>query len=74
MFEKYPDQSRDRWHGFWIGTIAVLVSGVSFWAGWTECGFIFGVVALLFLPAVLMCGHAGFETAKKVWGFVAWFA
>lgn len=51
----------------------MVVSGVSFWAGWTECSFMFGAVALLFLPAVLICGHAGFETAKKVWGFLAWF-
>ncbi|WP_147470780.1 hypothetical protein [Pseudomonas syringae group genomosp. 7] len=74
MFEKYPDQSRDRRQAFIIGAVSAIVSGGSFWVGGTLFGFMFGAVALVLLPVTLICDHAGFETATKMWRFLSWFS
>lgn len=74
MFDKFPDQTRDRKWSFKIGVAGIIVSPLFFWSGQPPPGFIFAVVGLFFLIPPILCGQASFERVKRIWGFLAGFA
>ena len=73
MFDKFPDQTRDRKHSFWMGVASVTVSPLCFWGGLVATGFTFTVLALFFLIPPILCGQVSFERVKRVWSFVRGF-
>lgn len=73
MFEKFPEQSRDRKHSFWIGVVSVIVSPLCFLNGWVATGFTFALLTLFFLIPPILCGQASFEKMTRIWSFIAGF-
>ena len=73
MFEKLPEQSRERKHSFCIGVISVIVSPLCFLNGWVATGFAFAFLTLLFLIPPILFGQASFEKVTKIWSFFVGF-
>ncbi|MDN3223928.1 hypothetical protein [Pseudomonas nunensis] len=74
MFERYPDQARDRRHAFWAGVACTVVGILFFWAGAGALTFAFLLPGLLFVLAAIFCSQTGFETAMRIGKFFEWFA
>lgn len=73
MFKRFPEQSRDRKHSFYIGVVSVIVCPLCFLNGWVATGFTFALLTLFFLVPLVFCGHAGLEKMTRIWSFFVGF-
>lgn len=60
MFEKSPEQSRERKYSLCIGVVSVSVSPMCFLSGWVANGFAFAFLTLLFFIPPIFFGQASF--------------
>ncbi|WP_212801192.1 hypothetical protein [Pseudomonas sp. St290] len=74
MFEKYPDQAKERRHTLLAGSGTIVVGALFFLAGGKLISLAFLLPGLAFVLVAIFCSHAGFETAKRIGKFFEWFA
>lgn len=74
MFEKHPDQARDRRHVLWTGFGTIVVGMLFFWGGGGNFSLVFVLPGIVFVLVAIFCSHEGFETAQRIGKFLAWFA
>ncbi|WP_339428858.1 hypothetical protein [Pseudomonas taetrolens] len=74
MFEKHPDQARDRRHALLAGYGSIAVGVLFFWGGAGVVSLVFLVPGSMFVLVAIFCSYEGFETAKRIGKFLEWFS
>ncbi|WP_148060155.1 hypothetical protein [Pseudomonas frederiksbergensis] len=74
MFEKHPEQAKERRLTLWAGSGAVVVGILFFWGGGGAVSFAFIGPGFAFVLVAIFCSHEGFETAQRIGKFFQWFS
>lgn len=73
MFDRFSDQAGDRNISFWVGTSELILSAVCFYEGVPVVGCMFATMGFCFMLPPILCGHASFETVRRIWLWIIAF-
>lgn len=74
MFEKHPDQARERWLVLLSGGGALVIGLIFFFWRGGAVSFAFLLPGLAFVLIAIFCSHEGFMTAMQIGKFFQWFS